>query len=148
MARFVYRMQSIFNIKAKMEDQAKMEFGTARAHLNEEEAKLEFLFNRKALYEEQGRELQKDCLKVREIIENRDSIARIKEFIQTQQECVALATKKLEEARVKLQNARLESRTQERLREKAFEDFVHDENVREGKEVDELTSYTHSRKES
>ncbi len=39
-----------------------------------------------------------------------------------------------------------ESKTHEKLREKAFDEFLHEENAREAKEVDELTSYTHSRK--
>lgn len=36
-----------------------------------------------------------------------------------------------------------ESKTQERLREKAFEEFMREENAREAREVDELVSYTH-----
>mgnify|MGYP002519875865 CR=1 FL=1 len=39
MAKFQYRMQSILNIKLKMEEQAKMQFAQAQARLNEEEAK-------------------------------------------------------------------------------------------------------------
>lgn len=146
MARFVYRMQNVFNIKAKMEEQARMEFGAARARLDEEEEKLRKLVARKADYEEQGRSLQKDSLKVREILENREAIERMKEWIRLQQEAVAQATELLEEAREKLRNARVESKTQEKLREKAFEEFMQQENVREAKEVDELTSYIHSRK--
>ena len=56
------------------------------------------------------------------------------------------AERQLEEARLKLQNAMQESKTQEKLKEKAFEEFVHEENAREAKEIDELTSYTHGRK--
>ena len=36
MARFIYRMQSILNIKEKMEEQARMEFAAARMRLDEE----------------------------------------------------------------------------------------------------------------
>lgn len=43
MARFVYRMQSILNIKIQMENQAKMEFGQAQRRLLEEEERLEGL---------------------------------------------------------------------------------------------------------
>ena len=39
MAKFQYRMQSILNIKLKMEEQAKMQFAQAQAKVNEEEAK-------------------------------------------------------------------------------------------------------------
>ena len=43
MAKFIYRMQSILDIKSKMEEQAKQEFATARMKLSEEEDKLENL---------------------------------------------------------------------------------------------------------
>lgn len=146
MARFRYRMQSILNIKIKMEEQAKMEFAAARMHLDEEEEKLQVLFDRKEAYENKGRELRKDSLKVLDILENRDAIAVMDEFILFQKQQVKHAEEQLEAARKKLQLARQESKTQERLREKAFEVFIHEENAREAKEVDELTSYTHGRK--
>ena len=41
MARFIYRMQSILDIKEKLEEQARMEFATAKVRLNEEEEKLQ-----------------------------------------------------------------------------------------------------------
>ncbi len=146
MARFRYRMQSILNIKIKMEEQAKMEFAAARIRLDEEEEKLQVLFNRKESYESEGRKLRKESLKVLDILENRDAIAIMDEFILFQKQQVKLAEDNLEAARLKLQLARQESKTHERLREKAFEVFMHEENAREAKEVDELTSYTHGRK--
>ncbi|MBD5546568.1 MAG: flagellar export protein FliJ [Lachnospiraceae bacterium] len=146
MARFIYRMQSILDIKTKMEDQAKMEFASARMHLDEEEEKLQILMDRKAAYEDKGRELRKDSLKVMEIMENREAITRMEEFIAFQNGQVRLAEERLEDARYKLQVARQESKTQEKLREKAFDEFMREENAKEAKEVDELTSYTHGRK--
>ena len=79
-------------------------------------------------------------------MENRDAIARMEEFIAFQMQQVRLAEERLENARYKLQVARQESKTQEKLKEKAFEEFMREENAREAKEVDELTSYTHGRK--
>ena len=146
MARFIYRMQSILDIKTKMEEQAKMEFAAARMRLDEEEEKQRVLEERKNAYEEKGRMLRRDSLKVPEIMENQDAIARMDEFIALQQKNVEKAQQQLEEARVSLQMAMQESKTQEKLKEKAFEEFIHEENVREAKEVDELTSYTHGRK--
>ena len=55
MARFIYRMQSILDIKEKMEEQARMDFAAARMHLDEEEEKLQILNDRKADYENKGR---------------------------------------------------------------------------------------------
>ena len=60
MANFQYRMQSILNIKLKMEEQAKMQFAQAQAKLNEEEARLHALVIRKEQYEGELKEtLQK-----------------------------------------------------------------------------------------
>lgn len=146
MAKFIYRMQSIFDIKEKMEEQAKMEFAAARMHLTEEEEKLQVLVVRKDAYEDQGRMLRSDSLKVMDIMENRDAITTMEEFIILQKKQVKRAEDQLEEARIKLQNAMQESRTQEKLREKAFNEFMKEENAREAKEVDELVSYTHGRK--
>jgi len=136
-------MQSILNIKVKMEEQARMEFAAARMGLDEEEEKLRLLFERKEAYQEQGRALRKDSLKVLEIMENRDAVGIMDEFIARQRYQVSLAEQALEDARKKLQTAMQESKTQEKLREKAFEEFLHEENAKEAKEIDELVSYTH-----
>ncbi len=146
MAKFIYRMQSILDIKEKMEEQARMEFAAARMRLNEEEEKLQTLMQRKEAYEEKGRELRKDNLKVMEIMENREDIAAMEEFITLQKIQLKRAEEQFEAARRKLQTAMQESKTQEKLKEKAFDEFVREENAREAKEVDELTSYTHGRK--
>lgn len=146
MAKFIYRMQSILNIKEKMEEQAKMEFAQARIRLTEEEERLNYLVDRKDVYVNRGRELQKDSLNVFDIMENRDAIVLMKEFIEEQKKAVAKAEKQLEEARLKLQNAMQESKTHERLREKAFEEFVKEINAQEAKEIDELTSYVYGQK--
>lgn len=146
MAKFIYRMQSVLDIKEKMEEQAKNEFARARLRLNEEEEKLEGLKDRKRAYVQRGRKLQEDSLNVRDILENHNAIERIKEFIRLQQKAVATAQAQLEEARQRLTEAMQESKTHARLREKAFEDFMKEENARESKEIDELVSYTYGQK--
>ncbi len=146
MAKFKYRMQSILEVKKKLEEQAKNEFAAARAALNEEEDKLEQLKNRKEAYEEEGRALREDTLNIMDIIENKEALLRMDEFIADQQLNVERAEDRMEEARLALQNAMQESKTQEKLREKAFEQFMKEENARESKEIDELVSYTYGRK--
>lgn len=148
MAKFIYRMQSILDIKVKMEEQARMEFGAARIRLDEEEEKLNHLIHRKAAYEEEGRRLRKDALKVFEILENRQAIERMDELILLQKDAVIRAERVLDEARMKLQTAMQESKTQEKLKERAFEDFVKELSAQEAKEVDELTSYTYGQKKA
>lgn len=146
MAKFIYRMQSILNIKEKMESQAKNEFARARQRLNEEEEKLQMLTERRLFYEQQGRDLQTSSLNVRDIIDNRNAIERIKEFIVLQKKAVTTARAEFEEARQRLRDAMQERKTQERLKEKAFEEFVKEENAKESKEIDELVSYTYGQR--
>ena len=146
MAKFRYRMQSILNIKIQMENQAKMELGQAQRKLLEEEERLQTLYDRKEYYLEEGRRLRMDSLKVLSLRDNEYAVARMEEYIEAQKENVKKAELQVEEARQKLQEIMTERKAQERLREKAFEQFMQEENAKEGKEVDELISYTYGQK--
>lgn len=146
MARFRYSMQSILNIKLKMETQAKQEFSAARAALDEEEERLRGLFERKAGYEEEAAELLEGILDLRAIDENKMAVLCMDNYIAEQQVQVAKAEKNLEKARERLTEVMLERKTHETLKEKAFQQFLMDEKRQEGKEIDELTSYTYGQK--
>ncbi|MCR4989390.1 MAG: flagellar export protein FliJ [Lachnospiraceae bacterium] len=143
MAKFKYRMQSILNIKEKLEEQAKNEFAQARLRLDEEEEKLKGLYERKASYEEEGRHLRESALNILDLNENKNAIDRMDEFIAAQQIEVNKAAALLEQARINLQNAMQESQIHNKLKEKAFDQFKKDLVAQESKEVDELTSYTY-----
>ncbi len=146
MSKFIYRMQSILNLKYKMEEQAKMEFAAARMRLDEEEEKLRYLFERKASYEEEGRRLREHNLNVQDILDNKNAILQMGDYIVNQKIEVRRAEDELERKRQKLQDVMQERKVQEKLREKAFEEFIKEENSAESKEVDELTSYTYGRR--
>lgn len=146
MARFRYSLQSILDIKLKMETQAKQEFSAAKNALDEEEEKLEALRSRKSDYEDEARRLLTGTLNVREIEANKEAILRMEEYIAGQIQAVRQAAARLEDARVKLTEVMKERKTHETLREKAFAEFLQEENKQESKAVDELTSYTYGRK--
>ncbi len=148
MARFRYSMQSILDIKLKLESQAKQEFSAANAVLDTERAKLGALFDRKAGYESQGRELRQGSLKLRDIQENKLAVLCMEGYIAEQQLCVRHAEEDLERARQKLTEVMMERKTHEKLKEKSFEQFLMDEKKQESKEVDELTSYTYGQRRS
>lgn len=145
MARFLYRMQNILNIKEKLESQARMDYAAARQKLSEEEEKLAGLRVRKADYETQIREYLEESLNVKQIIELYQAVETMKTLIAQQKEQVARAEIFLEEQRIKLTEIMQERKTHEKLKEKAFEEFLQEENARENKEIDELTSYTYGR---
>lgn len=146
MARFRYSLQNILDIKLKIETQAKQEFSTAKNRLDEENEKLDELYRRKTDYEEEAKLLLMGTLRVKDIEDNKNALLRMDEYILQQQGQVALAEKKLNTAREKLTEVVKERKTYEILREKAFEEFLQDENKQESKAVDELTSYTYGQK--
>ncbi len=148
MARFRYSMQSILNIKIKMETQAKQEFSAARAALDQEEERLKQLFQRKDGYEQRAQELLAGALDVGKIEENRTAIQRMEDYIAEQRLRVAAAEKNLEQARIRLTEVMMERKTHETLKEKAFDAFLMEEKRQEGKEIDELTSYTYGQRRS
>ncbi len=148
MAKFVYRMQSILNIKNQMETQAKMELGQAQRRLMEEEERLSGLYDRRRGYLEEGRKLRQEALKVQSLRDNEYALARMDEFIEDQKLNVRKAEEEVEAARAKLEEIMKERKAQEKLRERAFEQFVRELNAQESKEVDELTSYTYGQKNS
>ncbi len=146
MARFRYRMQSILDIKLKMETQAKQEFAEARIRLDEEEAKLEALKKRKAEYEQLARNMLVGTLNCRDIAENKEALLRMDEYMDLQQLQIRKAEQKVEQAREKLAEVMKERKSHDTLKEKAFEQFLLDEKKQESKEVDELTSYTYGQR--
>ena len=146
MAKFIYRMQSLLNIQYQLESPAKMDLGRAQMHLNEEEEKLQILIDRKEAYLEEGRLMRSDRLHIMDLKDNRNAVLIMDEMIDRQREQVALAQKVVEEARKKLQEVMQERKMHEKLREKAFVEFVREENAAEHKAVDELTSYTYGQR--
>ena len=122
MAKFIYRMQNILNLDEKLEEQAKMEYATQQMVLNEEEEKEQRLKDRRAAYEEEARRLREESLKVRDMIANANAISIMGGMIEEQHGAV--------------------KKEEEKLKEKAFEDFKMDLAMEESKQIDQLTSYT------
>ena len=141
MAKFIYRMQNILDIKLKMEDQAKASFAEANKELLIQEEKLEGLIRRREEYELEGQRLRLEKLNVIKLKDNSRALQVMKDMIKAQEMVVSIARDKVELARRKLQLAMQERKTQEKLKENAFEEFKHELNSEESKEVDELVSY-------
>lgn len=66
--------------------------------------------------------------------------------METQTAQVKKAEKAVEAAREKLTIVMQERKMHEKLKEHAFEEFLMQEKKQEGKEVDELTSYTYGQR--
>lgn len=143
MAKFVYRMQNILDLKEKLESQEKIAYGIANANLLSEQEKLRKLFVRRAEYESQLKELSSGTIDVRKIKRCRDAISAMKSLIRDQMMNVQKAEKELEAARARLDEVMKDRKTHENLREKAFEQFKKELSAEENKAVDELVSYNY-----
>ena len=137
-------MQSILNLKLKLETQAKQELGLAQQALNNEEGKLSELKARKIEYIRSTRHALEGELNVRDIKDNQQAIKVMDDFIESQMVRVDMARKEVDRATDKLRECMVERKAQETLRQKAFEQFMKEENKAEMKEIDQLTSYMYS----
>lgn len=143
MARFVFSMQNLLNIKEQMENQAKMEYANAQDRLRQREQELQDLEDEKAAIYEKGRQMRLTTINVLDLKENKASLEHMDEVIARQKRRVETARDDVEDALEQLRLAMQERKTIEILREKAFAQYLEEEKAREGKEVDELVSYTY-----
>lgn len=146
MAKFVFKMQNILEVKLKLEDQAKSAYATAIAILEAEKEKHRLLEIRKDGYEEQLTSIMRASLQITEICRLEDAVEVMKYRIQEQMVMVRNAELQVKKAQKMLQDAMVERKTYEKLKEKAFEEFKQEMNAQEKKEIDELVSYKFSTK--
>lgn len=148
MAVFRYRLQSLLNIKNQLKTQAEMDFSLAQAHLTEEEERLKALKRRRSDYMEEGQRIREDELDIRRLKENERAVKVMDEYIEGQTVSVGMAERAVEAARGRLTEAMKEVKVQERLRERAFEQFMEEEKHAESMEINELVSYRYGQKET
>ncbi len=146
MARFRFPMENILRMKEKLEEQAKNEYAQANARLLTEEEKLALLQKRLEEAKLNLKAILEERLSVLEIRQKEDAVEVIKMYVMQQQLEVKRCEKEVEVARDKLTEAMKERKTFEKLREKALDAFLKEEQKAEQKEVDELMSYKYGTK--
>lgn len=142
MAKFIFKMQNILEIKRKLEDQAKSVYADALARLEMEQNKLKRLEEKKDVYENYLIDSMYSVLELKKIKFYEEAVEILKYRIQEQMVNIRDAQLKAERARQALHAAVVERKTYEKLREKAFDTFKKELNAQEQKEIDELVSYT------
>ena len=147
MARFIYRMQNILDIKYKLEAQARSDYAVAAAKVAEEEEKLAALYLRKREYEQNSKRLLEDKISVQDLKINKKAIDAMKSLIRDQSIQVHMAQRALEEERRKLSEIMQDRKTHEKLKENKFEEFKEELKAEESKEIDQLVSFTHNNNE-
>ncbi len=144
MAKFIYKMQNILDIKNKLETQEKTAFAIAIQKLRTEEERLERIDDEILSYEELIRQQNEGTIDIQEWKRCNEALEYKKEERKNQVQQIKIAQKNVDIARGRLNKVMIERKTQEVLKEKAFEEFVHEINENEKKEVDELVSFTYN----
>ncbi|WP_029232086.1 flagellar export protein FliJ [Butyrivibrio sp. VCB2006] len=148
MARFVYRMQSVLNIKQKTEGQIKMEFASAQSELNKQIDIFDEYVRRKEEYLLEAEELRNaETLKLQDILDNQYATAQMDVMIASQAKVVAQHEEIVEKIRVRLTKAVQERKMQETLRERAYAEWIEEEKQEEAKENDQRTSFTYTQRQ-
>lgn len=147
MAKFVYRMQNILDIKQKLETQAQMTFALANRKYMEEQQTLQEQLVRRMGYEKKLRESMSGDIQVQSVMNARSDLNSMKTIVRRQMMEVHKAEREMEDARQALNEVMQERKVQEKLREKAFDAFKKELAVQENKEIDELVSYTFNGRE-
>ncbi len=145
MKKFVYSMENLLKIKSKLEEQAKIAYGAARLRLTREEEKLEQMIQKMNSYEQELRLLRTGKLDLLKMKQYEQAIEIMKANIKQQTTVVKNAAHRLEISRIRLHDAMVERKTQERLKEKAFNEYLMEFDAEERKEVDELNSFHYSK---
>ena len=142
MAVFRYSMQNILDVKLKLENQAKIAYGEANLAYMEQERILTELVLKRTRYEQELKRLMEGSLDVKQINQLRGQVADIKTLARRQMIEVHKAQRVLDDARNHLNQVMQERKTQEKLKEKAFDRFKEELAKAEEKEIDELVSYS------
>lgn len=141
MKKFRYSMQSLLVIKQKLQDQAKAAYGAAKLRLNEEEELLFELQQKREAYVEEKREVMASRLDVPKLNRLQMAVEAMDDRIIRQKQNVKKAEAAMHVAEERLVESMTERKTQERLRENAFEVYRQEMNAEEQKEIDERTSF-------
>lgn len=144
MTKFVYRMQNVLDLKLKLEEQAKIAFSLANNKLREEEARLQRIYDGIHIYENKLKRFKSGRLDLLEMKRCSEAIKIKKEQAEAQKKEIKIAERNVEIARKKLNDVMVERKTQEILREKAFDEYKKEFDKEESKVVDELVSYQYN----
>jgi flagellar FliJ protein len=147
MAKFIYKMQNILDIKNKLETQEKTAFALEMQKLRTEEERLETIRGEIQAYQDLIREQKDKGINILEWKRCNEALRYKKDEEKSQIQRIKHQEKNVDIARGRLNKVMQERKTQEILKEKAFEEFVHELNEGEKKEVDELVSFTYNNPE-
>ena len=148
MAKFVFKLQSFLNIKQKIEEQKRNEYGKAQKKLEEEKRKKEELILIHKHLTDSMREKIMSGIKPVELQQYNNYVAYILKEIQLQQQQIEKAEVIVKQKREEVVQAMKERKILETLKEKKYEQYLDEEKKAEQRIVDEIVSFKYNNKET
>jgi len=146
MKAFRFRLQTKLDICQRQEQVTREEMHRRVAVRNQVMQELELLENRFQSLEQSIRELNANPGQFPKIMINRQYIPVLNQQIKTSEENLVLAEEAVEEVRMELIERMRETRTLEKLKDKAWHKYLHEMLLEEQKHIDEVAGTAHHRK--
>ncbi len=146
MRAFHFRLQTKLDICQRQEQVTREEMHRRVAIRNQVLQELELLENRFQSLEQSIRELNAGPGQFPRIMINRQYIPVLNQHIKASEENLATAEEAVEEVRMELIERMRETRTLEKLKDKAWHRYLHEMLLEEQKHIDEVAGITHHRK--
>ncbi len=146
MKGFKFKLQTLLDVKEKMEEQKKIELGKANQKLLKEQEKLNSFVQSKIEAIEQQRNLAFAKINVVMYSNYGNYISKLEKSIEEQRKKVKIEEKNVEKAKENLIEVIKERKSYEKLREKKLDEFKREALSKEQKSADEIVTYKHSKK--
>lgn len=144
MSKFVFRLQSFLNIKEKLEEQKKTEYGKAVVKLEEAKLVLQNIFDTKKNTIICMQNSINTSINSNELQNFNTYLSFLDKEVVRQNEVIELEQKNVENARLQLVEAMKQRKMIETLKEKEKEEFFKEELKKEQKMIDELVSFKYN----
>ncbi len=146
MKAFAFRLQTSLNVSQRKEQVAREELMACLAEKERLEKQLELNQSKIRRLEEHIRTLLASQSFSQEVLMYREYLPVLHAESRQLQQKIVRAEEMVEKARLELVERKKETQTLERLREKEWQEYMHDLLIEEQKAIDEIAINTHYRK--
>lgn len=146
MSKFIFKMQNFLNVKEKLEEQKKIDYGNAVSKLEKEQQILKNLKQQKQELIKNIKNNIKNQVYFDQLQNINNYIVFIDKQIYEQKQSLNDAYKQVEQARNNLVEAVKDTKTLQSLKDNEREKYFFLEGQKEQKNVDELVSYKYNKK--
>ncbi|MCC5912027.1 MAG: flagellar export protein FliJ [Clostridiaceae bacterium] len=141
--KFTYRFNNVLSLKEKLEENKKYEFATSKKKYDEENEKLNILFQKKEAMMDRWRGITESnhVVTIKELQNSSMNIKMVDDLVEKQKRAKEYQEENLNECRQRLVEAKKQTKIFEKLKEKDYEKFKDIISKSEASIIDQLVSY-------